>query len=316
MVNQTRVFNEEYVQINGIQQYFLHYPASPDNEVMLIIHGGPGQSEAPFAYYTERETSEITSVFYDQRGAGKTLRKNPTNGKDITPSQLIADLVETVEYIKKKYCKKKIILSGHSWGSILGLQYTHKHPDNILFYVGAGQIVNMVKGEKEIFDRLKNAAKNNTVDSQKLERITDYPNGVVSSRDFKAVMKTITKMKKKYGMELNMKKIQKIALKSPHFGFADIVAMIRAEKINRPLMEYISTFNVEDVTDYQVPMYFVHGVEDFQVPVSPVREYLATINAPDKELFIIPDAGHICNIDNQEGTLSAMREIFNRHRII
>jgi pimeloyl-ACP methyl ester carboxylesterase len=68
-------FFEEYVPINGIRQYFLHYPAS-DGEVMLVIHGGPGQSEVPFAYYAEPEPAVYTAVYYDQRGAGKTLREH------------------------------------------------------------------------------------------------------------------------------------------------------------------------------------------------------------------------------------------------
>ena len=312
MTNQTRTFSEEYIPINGIQQYFLHCPAALDSEVMLIIHGGPGQSEAPFAYQTEQNTPEITSVFYDQRGAGKTLRKNPTNGRNVTPLQLMDDLVETVEHIKRKYKKEKVIISGHSWGSVLGLQYTHKYPDNVLFYIGAGQVVNMLKGEKEIFERLKKAAKENANDFQKLERIVDYPNSVMYSKDFMPTMKTIAKMKRKYGMGIDMKKIRKIAMKSPHFQLVDIVAMIKAEKVNRLLMDYLLTINFEGTTNFQVPMYFVHGAEDFQIPVSLIREYFATIIAPDKELYIIPNAGHICNIDNPEGVLSVVRKIFNR----
>ncbi|MDR0500165.1 MAG: hypothetical protein LBG97_02815 [Coriobacteriales bacterium] len=71
-----KLYFEEYVSINEIQQYFLHYPCS-DGEVMLIIHGGPGQSEASFAYYVEPNPPVYTTVYYDQRGAGKTIQKKP-----------------------------------------------------------------------------------------------------------------------------------------------------------------------------------------------------------------------------------------------
>ena len=38
-------FREEYVSVNGISEYLLHYPAGPDAPVILQIHGGPGAPE-------------------------------------------------------------------------------------------------------------------------------------------------------------------------------------------------------------------------------------------------------------------------------
>ena len=70
-------FREEYVRINGIAEYLLHYPAGPDAPVILQIHGGPGAPESVFAYLVESFERRYTIVYYDQRGAGKTLKKNP-----------------------------------------------------------------------------------------------------------------------------------------------------------------------------------------------------------------------------------------------
>jgi hypothetical protein len=37
---------EEFVEINGINQYLFHSGTSYDNPVILFLHGGPGNSEA------------------------------------------------------------------------------------------------------------------------------------------------------------------------------------------------------------------------------------------------------------------------------
>jgi len=281
---------------------------------MLVIHGGPGQSEAPFAYYVEPETPEFTSVYYDQRGAGKTLRKNPTKGGDITQAQLMADLKETVRYIKEKYQKEKIILSGHSWGSVLGLLYAHQYPEDVLFYLGAGQVIDLRESEREIFQLLLERTKDNPADYQKLKQLGDYPDNISTVQDYERAEKVIKKLKQKYGLWLDEKKIKDIFTKSPIFQLTDVLAMMKAPKLSRPLIEFLLTFRAESLRDFQVPMYFIHGAKDYQISVTPLERYLEQINAPDKALFLVPNAGHFVSMDNREGALGATCEIFDLTR--
>ena len=46
-------YREEYVRINGISQYLLHYAAAPEAPVFLHIHGGPGAPASVFSYLVE-----------------------------------------------------------------------------------------------------------------------------------------------------------------------------------------------------------------------------------------------------------------------
>jgi pimeloyl-ACP methyl ester carboxylesterase len=170
IMDKPQSYFEEYIPINGIQQYFLHYPCS-NGEVMLVIHGGPGQSEASFAYYAQPDPPVYSSVYYDQRGAGKTLRKNPTDGKDVTFQMLFEDLAKTVQYLKRKYQKDKIIIQGHSWGGVLGLLYAYQHPQDLLCYIGAAQLVNYLQGERINLEKLKLLAVEDKRGQQTLERL-------------------------------------------------------------------------------------------------------------------------------------------------
>jgi pimeloyl-ACP methyl ester carboxylesterase len=310
-------FSQEYVEINGIKQYFLHYP-SQDGEVVLTLHGGPGQSEALFAHYAEEINSNITSVYYDQRGAGKTLMKNRTDVADVTLAQLSDDLHKTVAYIKTKYQKDKIVLAGHSWGSILGLTYAKLHPEDLLCYVGGGQIINMRASERLLFERLRDAVRERKSprDGKLIDRVGNYPYNVNSIDEFSSSMKIIMRLRKKYGLVTDFSKIKKIAAKSPIFAPSDIIAMIRAQKLSRNLLDALKDFNAESITAYDVPIYFIHGTADLQVSLLPAETYLGRISAPDKAFYPIEGAGHIVNMDDREACASVMREILSKqHRI-
>ena len=70
-------FEEEYVAVNGIEHFLLHYPKAPDAPVLLYLHGGPGSIESLFAYQLDEAWGYMfTQVHWDQRGAGKTLSRN------------------------------------------------------------------------------------------------------------------------------------------------------------------------------------------------------------------------------------------------
>lgn len=87
------IYLEEYVSINGIDQFLYHQGTSYDNPVMLFLHGGPGSVLSLFTGAFQEKWEEIyTVVHWDQRGAGKTLTKNPD--KLPTIDLMLQDLFE------------------------------------------------------------------------------------------------------------------------------------------------------------------------------------------------------------------------------
>lgn len=66
-----------YVQLNGIQQWITILGQSKTNPVLLIIHGGPASTYSMFTKATQLFSTKFTVVHWDQRGAGKTYRKQP-----------------------------------------------------------------------------------------------------------------------------------------------------------------------------------------------------------------------------------------------
>jgi pimeloyl-ACP methyl ester carboxylesterase len=61
---------------------------------------------------------------------------------------MIADVDEMAARARKTVSKDKIFVSGHSWGSYLGLELARRHPDWLHAYIGVGQMSNMPESER------------------------------------------------------------------------------------------------------------------------------------------------------------------------
>ena len=149
-ISKQRVFEEKFILINGIEQWAT-IKGERSKPVILFLHGGPGSVMSAYSdnLYKEWEKDFII-VQWDQRGAGRTfgrsapaeltpgyLKSNP-----LTIEQMLSDGIELSEYLVKHLGKRKIILFGSSWGSVLGVKMATKRPDLYYAYVGHAQVVN------------------------------------------------------------------------------------------------------------------------------------------------------------------------------
>lgn len=283
------VYYEEYVPINGIQQYFLHCPAPGAATVLLYLHGGPGFSASYRAYLLNPPQSTATLVFYDQRGSGKTLLKN-RSAKPTFPL-LLEDLRCTIAYLKAKYSTKNILLLGHSWGSVLGSEYVLGYPKTVSAYIGMGQVVNMKKGryaaQEELQRRMQSRKQSTTASKRRSSLWLQY----------------------RYGFYPPLLNSIKSVWKSPVFSCRDLPALLRAPFVNKPLNRFLWEYDAVQKPVYTIPVYYILGKNDWQVPSILASRFFETIRAPRKKLFWIPDAGHSTDVDNPKAFWDAIAEI-------
>jgi len=131
-----------FVKIGGIEQWITIRGQDRDNPVLLFLHGGPGDVTNPwsFALFAPWE-KYFTVVQWDERGSGRTLRKSgPAVAPTITVDRMVQDGIELTEYLRKHLGKEKIIIVGHSFGSILGTRMAKARPDIFYGCVGTGQV--------------------------------------------------------------------------------------------------------------------------------------------------------------------------------
>jgi pimeloyl-ACP methyl ester carboxylesterase len=132
----------QYVQVGGIQQWITIRGEDRNNPVLLFLHGGPGDATNPWGYAGFRLwLRHFTVVQWDQRGAGRTLGNNRAAPlHDMTVARMTKDGVELADILRKQLRKDKIVLVGHSWGSILGVLMVKARPDLFYAFVGTGQV--------------------------------------------------------------------------------------------------------------------------------------------------------------------------------
>lgn len=290
-------FEEEYVAVNGIEHFLLHYPKA-EAPVLLFLHGGPGSFESLFAYELDEVWGNLfTQVHWDQRGAGKTLRRNKKTGLPGSVEQMLDDLHGVIGHLRKKYHVEKVVILGHSWGSLLGSLYAQQHPENVLAYIGVGQVVSMRENERTAYREVMGMAQKagNQKHILALEKMGDYP-----PADPEAMLKLLPKFRKIQQAYDNgpvsgsgMGEMIKTLRHSPSFQWGDLVSFMRVMKVNHPLHLQMLTFDLASAPpQYKRPVHYILGEADTITPTSLSKAYFETIQAPCKTLAVIPGAGH------------------------
>ncbi len=135
--DEARGINEaDYIKIGGIDQWVQIRGDDRNNPVLLYLNGGPGFSTISGTYWYRAWERHYTMVMWDQRGEGHTFDRSGTSVKDtMTISSITEDGIEVAEYLTRHLHMNKIMLLGHSWGSMLGVHMVHLRPELFSVYV-------------------------------------------------------------------------------------------------------------------------------------------------------------------------------------
>ncbi len=281
-----------------------------DNPVILWVHGGPGNSMMPFLHLYQYEwENDFTVVNWDQRNVGMTYLANDPEAvlPTISAERVLEDVHEVTAYVKKLLNKDKIILMGHSWGTVLGTMAVQTFPEDYGAYIGVAQVVNMADNEGIGYEKALEMAKSagNLKDIRALEAIAPYP-PLEYDPSYTAMM-TVRTYQSKYGLSVNISFGNIVSiLATPYYSFNEL----RNSSIFNPLKVLsdqgdVARFLMEGAdmrdygADYQTPVYYIMAENDYVSPYLPANEFFEKIAAPDKQIFSIPDSGHLPFIENK-----------------
>ncbi|MCR5726733.1 MAG: alpha/beta hydrolase [Lachnospiraceae bacterium] len=296
----------EYVMLNGQEQYILTMGHDTSNPVIISLHGGPGSPSTCMDYcWLDYLTDEYTVICWDQRGCGRTYYHNvKTDPENSTVSfdQAEEDLDALVDYACNTYGQNKVIIMGHSYGSLLGSQYALDHPEKISHYIGIGQEVK----EKGLYaytytyeDALAKA-KEAGDDTSEMEKA--YKN--LMNNPTVTNMSALDSFTSKYHPVTETADASTVpTIFSPYIGIDDVRWYItllsamnddsRYEELEAPLINHLMDFDAyKRSTDFQVPVFFISGSDDWSCPVEPIDEYLGVITAPKKDMYLVDGCGH------------------------
>lgn len=303
--------NSKYIEINGIQQFMYERIWDCSNPILLFLHGGPGSAFSSLGYLMSYLDKYFNVIHYDQRGSGKTLRKNPE--KKATYHQLLEDLDVTIEYIKKEYNKEKVVLLGHSFGSGLGVSYLRIHPEKVQYYIGVGQVTNPLLDERVGYEKiLEIVSKKGTKEElDALQKISDYPGTGMTLETYQQLY-LVRGYQAKYGIASGT--LDALRQASPIYAEEDQIDGARIEAANILVYDEFLKLNfMEGAHPYAVPFYQVLGERDYQVPWVQGAKLLENIQTVDKKLYLIRGAAHRPMLEQPEQFLQAVLDIRKRN---
>ena len=137
----------EQVPVNGTRQWILIRTESATNPVVLFVHGGPGTSWLTLMRKNTQPLEKyFTVVNWDQRRAGKSFAAGRVDA-EMTIGAFVDDLMALSSDLARRFHKNKILLVGHSWGSVIGVIAASRCPDLFSAYIGIGQMSRMAESE-------------------------------------------------------------------------------------------------------------------------------------------------------------------------
>lgn len=317
-----------YVELGGIKQYIQIRGENTLNPIIIFLHGGPGSNTTYISEYYQTELEQnYTIVNWDQRGCGRTYYKNKNLNiqTDLSTELLLEDLNDLTDYLTERFNQEKVIIMGHSWGTILGTLYVEQYSEKVTAYVGVGQFVNGLQG----YEVAVNEA------SERLTALGKQEDAKIMANAFKVFAQTkdieeldidnydqmvlLTRNNLKYEGAISNVATLWAGLSSPEMSFTDInwfFAMASNERafvLQRPLMDYcIFKLDIrEKFTTFDVPMYYISGSEDWITPVVMMEKYVDMIEAPDKNVKIVKNTGHSLMFDNPEAFCNAVEEVLS-----
>lgn len=283
-----------FVKVRGVEQWVQIRGEDRNNPVILFLHGGPGYTAIPFNYPTMRAWERsFTIVDWDQRGAGRTyIRAGRSHGPDHTIESMVQDAVVMAEYARRRLHKDRIIVLGHSWGSILGTELVRRRPDLFYAYVGTGQVVDIQGNEMRsywgLMQRVRAAGDRKAEAELKAIGAPPYARNEQMGRERNVLQRFPPRLEKDWTATE-----RRNLLFAPGYGLRDSWDMTNQQDMTGTLMNEVMKYDVTAKgVQFDVPMFYITGADDLMTPTSLLVDYFPKVQAPHKELILIPGAGH------------------------
>jgi len=292
------VKEEMFVRIGAIDQWITIKGDDRNNPVLLFLHGGPCDALSPFAdaMFAGWE-KDFTLVQWDQRGAGRTYGKSgPSIKPTMTVERMAQDGIEVAEFLTNHLGKKKIIIEGGSWGSILGISMAHARPDLFYAYVGSAQLVNTRKEQSVGYARVLELARA-AGDQQAISALTTIGPPPWSSlfkswpvyrkweRVYQAKLATAPLASETISPEYASPEEQAQYAAADDFCFEHFWGLTMSgplELVDLPAL----------ARDFAIPIYIFQGEEDLTAAPELAKAYFDSIKAPRKQFYLVPGTGH------------------------
>jgi len=135
------------------------------------------------------------------------------------------------------------------------------------------------------------------------------------AEEFLLKMGIVRQLQKKIGMiSINPQKNVDLIKQSPLFHPNDLNTKMVCPNSLPSLFEEMFPYSLYHYPlTYKIPVYYILGKEDWQLPSVLAFDYFDKIDSPAKELILMEEAKHSPMLEKPEEFLKAMRKVVGRH---
>jgi pimeloyl-ACP methyl ester carboxylesterase len=306
----TGIVEQRFVKVGGIDQWIQIRGEDRNNPVLLVLHGGPGWPNAVFTLPLRPWERHFTVIQWDHRGAGKTLGRNGKAGSgEMTFDRRVTDAIEAVEFLRRHLGVDKVVLLAESMGTLTGLPLVKRRPGLFHALVVTDLYVDMAANEARKYqltlERLRAAG--NAKGVAALEAIGGDP----ARWDLRA-WNTNMAWAFKTNLptpNLDRKLLFPLALTSPIYTRRDLSSLFTGFQWSTAQMfTELKAYDARQLGGrFEVPFFLFQGETDVITLTTLATEYFEQVEAPTKELALIPDAGHFAAFTQPARFLAELR---------
>ena len=277
-------------QINGARLVFSMNPAPRRAPIVLYLHGGPGDACIPLTMrYNAALERDFRFINLDQRGSG--LSYHPfAPGEVVTIDSMVEDVHQFVLELLHVYGQDSLILIGHSWGSVLGLEMVKRYPWLVRCYIGLGQVVSMRAAL-----RLRRHWGQQSLGSR-LGSIVSKESGAAD------VVLMVDELLSRGGVAMLFGSLGRIMtyLRSPCYNWSRLLNHVKGVAQSRARLDAeLEQVDFSGQTSFGAPVYFISGKYDRHLPGSLVERFADGLKSTHR--FIRFDrSGHCPQWDEPE----------------
>lgn len=253
----------------------------------ILLHGGPGFS----SYYMKPLDTlgdDRPVLRYDQLGGGKSDRLSDTAKFNIP--HFVAEL----DSLRSHLGYGRVHLVGHSWGTILAVEYYRAHPDRVISLTLGSSALDIPAWERNT-RRLVGTLSDSAQRAIKLREAE----GKFDAPDYQAALGEF------YGLYVWRRPVQADLDSTMSTANQDIYMYMQGPSeftVTGTLKRYDAKPFLKQIN---VPTLFVVGEFD-EADVPTVRRHAALV--PGARVTVIPGAAHITTWDNPDETVRVVRE--------
>lgn len=282
----------ETVSIADTNQVIRIKGSNIQNPLLLYLNGGPGDSVlGQMDKMFGKLQKDFTVVLWDQRNIGKTFK---LNNQKVQPTQELFknDTYQLIQYLIQKFDKKKIVLVAHSYGTTLGFDIANHHPELLHAFVATNPLINQTESELITLRMLKDHAEKN----ENTKAINELSKVAIPFRNGEELYYARKWLFDFEGKSFAKKKSFKKRVLSWSLTWLEL--------FNEACQENL----FESTKKIDCPVYFIIGQNDYQTNSILTQKYFDILQAPQKEIYSIENAGHLIPFENGTEFQNAIKE--------